>query len=42
MASEIKDLDFEDAIHYATMKIYGIKEIISNDKDFDKFCKRIF
>jgi len=42
IASEVQDLDFEDAIHYATMKVYGIKEIISNDRDFDRFCKRIF
>ena len=42
MASEIKELDFEDAIHFATMKVYRIKKIISNDKDFDKVCERIF
>ncbi|WP_375140652.1 type II toxin-antitoxin system VapC family toxin [Nanobdella aerobiophila] len=42
MAKDIKELDFEDAIHYATMKYYNIDKIISNDKDFDKLCKRIF
>ncbi|MEM1509201.1 MAG: type II toxin-antitoxin system VapC family toxin [Thermofilaceae archaeon] len=30
-----KPRDFEDRIHLATAKIYGITTIISNDEDFD-------
>ena len=36
-------LDFEDAVHYATMKLNGIDTILSNDSDFDRVdVKRIF
>ncbi len=35
-AMNVEKLDFEDAIHYATMKLNGINRIISNDSDFDK------
>ena len=42
-AERCKKLDFDDAIHYATMKAHGIRTILSNDKDFDKVdVKRIF
>lgn len=34
----VKILDFENAIHYATMKLNGISKIISNDSDFDRVC----
>jgi predicted nucleic acid-binding protein len=30
------DMDFEDAIHLATALRAGAKEIVSNDKDFDR------
>jgi len=30
------DLDYEDALHLATALRSGAKEILSNDKDFDK------
>lgn len=30
------DLDYEDALHLATALRKGVKEIISNDKDFDR------
>ncbi|WP_297508433.1 type II toxin-antitoxin system VapC family toxin [Thermococcus sp.] len=37
-------LDFDDAIHYATMKAHRIDVILSNDRDFDKIkeIKRVF
>ncbi len=37
-------LDFDDAIHYATMKVHKISVILSNDRDFDKIkeIKRVF
>ena len=37
-------LDFDDAIHYATMKAHRIGVILSNDHDFDKIkeIKRVF
>jgi len=42
-AERCKKLDFDDAIHYATMKAHGIRTILSNDKDFDKVdVKRLF
>ena len=42
-AERCKKLDFDDAIHYATMKAHGITTILSNDRDFDKVdVKRIF
>ncbi|AAL62561.1 type II toxin-antitoxin system VapC family toxin [Pyrobaculum aerophilum] len=31
-----KPRDFEDRIHLATMQIYGIDTILSNDGDFDE------
>jgi len=38
-----KPRDFEDRLHYATMKKHGIKRIISNDRDFDGLdVERIF
>ncbi len=30
------DIDYEDALHLATALRVGAKEIVSNDKDFDK------
>lgn len=43
MAEECEKLDFDDAIHYATMKAHGIKVILSNDSDFDRVdVKRVF
>jgi predicted nucleic acid-binding protein len=30
------DMDFEDALHLATALRVGAKEIVSNDKDFDR------
>ncbi|ASJ07969.1 twitching motility protein PilT [Thermococcus siculi] len=43
IAEECKKLDFDDAIHYATMKAHGIKVILSNDGDFDRVnIKRVF
>ncbi|MEZ0320123.1 MAG: type II toxin-antitoxin system VapC family toxin [Pyrobaculum sp.] len=30
-----KPRDFEDRIHLATMQIYGVDTILSNDEDFD-------
>ncbi len=42
-AMGFEKLRFEDAIHYATMKLNGIDTILSNDSDFDKVdVKRIF
>lgn len=42
-ATNVEKLDFEDAIHYATMKLNGINKIISNDGDFDRVdVERIF
>ncbi|MBP1911421.1 type II toxin-antitoxin system VapC family toxin [Thermococcus stetteri] len=42
-AEECEKLDFDDAIHYATMKAHGIKVILSNDRDFDRVeVKRLF
>ena len=42
-AERCKKLDFDDAIHYATMKAHGIRTILSNDKDFDKVdVERVF
>jgi len=42
-AEKCKKLDFDDAIHYVTMKAHGITTILSNDRDFDKVdVKRIF
>ncbi|MEM2922605.1 MAG: type II toxin-antitoxin system VapC family toxin, partial [Candidatus Bathyarchaeia archaeon] len=36
-------LDFEDSLHLAAALNIGSKEIVSNDKDFDKVgLKRIF
>ncbi|MEM2153278.1 MAG: PIN domain-containing protein [Nitrososphaeria archaeon] len=36
-------LDFEDALHLASALRYNLKEIISNDLDFDQTpLKRIF
>ena len=31
-----KPRDFEDRIHLATMQIYGIDAVLSNDADFDE------
>ncbi|ASJ03649.1 twitching motility protein PilT [Thermococcus profundus] len=43
MAEECEKLDFDDAIHYATMKAHGVGVILSNDRDFDKVdVKRVF
>ncbi len=43
LAMNVKKIDFEDAIHYATMKLNGINKIISNDSDFDKVdVERLF
>ncbi|NJF25698.1 type II toxin-antitoxin system VapC family toxin [Thermococcus sp. Bubb.Bath] len=44
IAEECKKLDFDDSIHYATMKAHGINVILSNDKDFDRVedVKRLF
>ncbi|WP_048150797.1 type II toxin-antitoxin system VapC family toxin [Palaeococcus ferrophilus] len=43
MAEECEKLDFDDAIHYATMKTHGIRVILSNDRDFDRVdVKRAF
>jgi len=37
------DLDYEDALHLSTALKSGAKEIVSNDKDFDKTeLRRIF
>ena len=43
-AEKCEKLDFDDAIHYATMKAYRTKVILSNDRDFDKIkeIKRVF
>jgi len=42
-AIEFEKLSFEDAIHYATMKLNGINKILSDDRDFDKVdVERIF
>ncbi|ASJ15705.1 twitching motility protein PilT [Thermococcus chitonophagus] len=42
-AEKCKKLDFDDAIHYATMKAQGITTILSNDRDFDEVdVRRIF
>ncbi|WP_297550159.1 PIN domain-containing protein [Thermococcus sp.] len=43
-AEKCKRLDFDDAIHYATMKAHRIDTILSNDRDFDKISeiKRTF
>lgn len=43
-AERIEKLDFDDAIHYATMRKHGIKTILSNDRDFDKIggIERVF
>jgi len=42
-AENCKKLDFDDAIHYATMKAHGVETILSNDRDFDRVdVKRIF
>ncbi|ASJ13290.1 type II toxin-antitoxin system VapC family toxin [Thermococcus thioreducens] len=40
----VEKLDFDDAIHYTTMKRYGVKRILSNDRDFDKIeeIERVF
>ena len=35
-AEMCEKLDFDDAIHYATMKAHKIGVILSNDRDFDK------
>jgi predicted nucleic acid-binding protein len=43
MAEECKKLDFDDAVHYATMKAHGVEIILSNDRDFDRVdVKRLF
>lgn len=34
-ASLDRPADFEDRIHLATMRIYGVDTILSNDSDFD-------
>jgi len=37
------DLDYEDSLHLATALRTRVKEIVSNDKDFDRTpLKRIF
>jgi predicted nucleic acid-binding protein len=42
-AIEFEKLSFEDAIHYATMKLNGINKILSDDRDFDKVdVERVF
>ncbi|WP_258083638.1 type II toxin-antitoxin system VapC family toxin [Thermococcus thermotolerans] len=43
-AERVENLDFDDAIHYATMKNHGIRVILSNDRDFDKIeeIERVF
>ncbi len=43
-AEKCQWLDFDDAIHYATMKAHRISVILSNDRDFDKIkeIKRVF
>lgn len=43
-AERVEKLDFDDAIHYTTMKKYGVKRILSNDRDFDKIeeIERVF
>ncbi|WP_457751508.1 type II toxin-antitoxin system VapC family toxin [Thermococcus sp.] len=42
-AERCKKLDFDDAVHYTTMKAHGIRAILSNDRDFDRVdVKRIF
>ena len=42
-AEKCQRLDFDDAIHYATMKAHKISVILSNDRDFDKVdVKRVF
>ena len=43
-AEKVEKLDFEDAIHYATMRKHGVKKILSNDGDFDKIeeIERVF
>ncbi|AFL95454.1 hypothetical protein containing PIN domain 7 [Thermococcus cleftensis] len=43
-AERIEKLDFDDAIHYATMRKHGVKKILSNDGDFDKIeeIERVF
>ncbi|WP_456366555.1 type II toxin-antitoxin system VapC family toxin [Thermococcus sp.] len=43
-AEKCQRLDFDDAIHYATMKAYKIDVILSNDRDFDKIkeIRRVF
>ena len=30
------DLDYEDSLHLSVARRVGAKEIVSNDKDFDK------
>ena len=30
LAMSVEELDFEDAIHYATMKLHGIDTILSS------------
>ncbi|WP_367883216.1 type II toxin-antitoxin system VapC family toxin [Thermococcus peptonophilus] len=43
MAEECEKLDFDDSIHYATMKAHRVEIILSNDRDFDKVdVKRLF
>lgn len=37
------DLDYEDSLHFAAALKTSVKEIVSNDEDFDKTpLKRIF
>jgi len=42
-AEQCNKLDFDDALHYSTMRAYGVTTILSNDRDFDKVeVKRVF
>ncbi|WP_258084788.1 type II toxin-antitoxin system VapC family toxin [Thermococcus thermotolerans] len=42
-AERCEKLDFDDAIHYTTMKVHGVRTILSSDRDFDRMdVKRIF